>query len=125
MYRLGAWEYHSPLIFSNLEESWSKGSRAARKLVTLFMFGDLFFLRKNSWSIGQSAPPTPNRRCLGTSLVVMFQSACCNLLKFSFITFPHLALADNNLDTPVTYVQLKYFIVIGADTFNKQYYSIT
>ena len=108
--------HHSLTIFSNLQESWSKGSRAARELVTVFMFDDLFFLRNNSWSIGQNALP-PNRRCLGTSLVVMFHSANCNLLKFPFIIFLHVTLTENNLDTPAICLQIKYYTVIGAYTF--------
>ena len=43
-------------IFSNLRESWSKGSHAARELATVFSVTS-FFLSNNSWSIGQSAPP--------------------------------------------------------------------
>jgi len=77
--------------------------------------------------VGQlvKTPLPPNRRCLGTSLAATFQSASCNLLKFPFIIFLHVALTENNLDIPARYVELKYFIDIGADTFNKQYYSIT
>jgi len=57
--------------------------------------------------------------------VVTFQSASCNLLKFPFIIFLQVALTENNSDIPARYLELKYSIVIGADTFNKQCYSIT
>ena len=51
-------------IVSNLQESWSKVSHAARELTTLF---SVTFLGNNSsWSIGQNAPL--KRRCLGTAL---------------------------------------------------------
>ena len=43
------------LIFSNLQESWSKASHVARDLTTVFSVS--FVFSNNSWSIGQSAPP--------------------------------------------------------------------
>ena len=54
-------------IVSNLQESWSKVSHAARELTTLF---SVTFLGNNSsWSIGQNAPPLKGR-CLGTHTTV-------------------------------------------------------
>ena len=39
-------------ILSNLQESWSKGSHAARELATVF---SVTFFSNNRWSIGQNA----------------------------------------------------------------------
>ena len=41
-------------IFSNLPESWSKVSHAAREVATPFSVA--IFFSKNSWSISQNAP---------------------------------------------------------------------
>ena len=54
-------------ILSNLQESWSKSSHAARELAIVF---SVTFFSNNSWSIHQNAPPPPSRGCLGTSLVL-------------------------------------------------------
>ena len=53
MCRLGGVGDVTPPIFSNLQESWSKGSHAAGDLATVFSM--TFFLSNNSWSIGQNA----------------------------------------------------------------------
>ena len=58
-----------PPISSNLQESWSKVSHAARELATVFSV--TFFLSNNSWSIGQNA----NSRCLDTSLLRVLQNS--------------------------------------------------
>jgi len=42
-------------MFSNLQESLSKGSNTAREVATVFSVN--FILSSNSWSIGQNAPP--------------------------------------------------------------------
>ena len=57
MCRCGRWRRASrPRIVSNLQESWSKVSHAARELATEFSV-TFFFFYTNSWSIGQNAPP--------------------------------------------------------------------
>ena len=71
---LGVWGASRPPVFSDLQESWSKGSYTARELATAFSV--TFFLSNNTWSIGQNAPPTHNvsaHHCLYTS---SFQPFC-------------------------------------------------
>ena len=48
-----------PPIFSNLQESWLKGSHAAREVATVFSV--TLFLSNNSWTIGQNAPQQVSR----------------------------------------------------------------
>ena len=71
---MGAWGRRAPLIFSSLQESWSKASQAARGLATVFSGTFFSFFSNNlvsivsinNRSIGQNAPPN---RCLGTPLL--------------------------------------------------------
>ena len=45
-------------VFSNLQESWSKVSQAARGLATVVSVTIFWYqFSNNSWSIGQNAPP--------------------------------------------------------------------
>ena len=53
-----------PPIFSNLQESWSKVSQAARGLATVFSV-TCFIESNNSWSIGQNAPQQVSRHITG------------------------------------------------------------
>ena len=46
-----------PPIFSNLQESGTKGSHAARELATVFCVTFCLSFNNNSWSTGQNAPP--------------------------------------------------------------------
>ena len=62
-----------PPIFSNVPETWSKVSHAARELVTACSMTCLFFSSNNSWSIGQKVPP-PHGECLSTSLHIVMQT---------------------------------------------------
>ena len=53
----GAWGVSRPPIFSNLQESWPKGSHAGRELATVFPVTFLNIFSNNSWLVGQNVPP--------------------------------------------------------------------
>ena len=60
----------TPPVFSDLQESWSKGSYTARELATAFSV--TFFLSNNTWSIGQNAPQHIMSRHITASIPVVF-----------------------------------------------------
>jgi len=53
---MGGVGHPTPPIFSNLQESWSEFSQAARGPATVFSV-TFFIFSKNSWSVGQHTPP--------------------------------------------------------------------
>jgi len=61
----GVWEASHPPIYSNLQESWSKGSRAARELATVFSV-TFIFVTIVGQLVKHLPPPAFNRRCFDT-----------------------------------------------------------